>query len=212
MPGKSQETIKKSKHLKKIFSINSKFILGVANIDQLPESNLPEVAFAGRSNVGKSSLFNAVTQRKSLAYTSITPGRTQEINFFDINNKLIIADLPGYGFAKASKSKISEWTKLVNTYLKYRSQLSRVYILVDSRHGLKTNDYKTMKKFQEIALGFQVVLTKCDKVRADALKETASTVKDKISNYTTAHPEIIITSAKKNIGVDELRFFLSELI
>ena len=212
MLGKSQEIIKKSKELKKLFSTNSTFILGVANIDQLPESNLPEVAFSGRSNVGKSSLFNAVTQRKSLAYTSITPGRTQEINFFNINNKLIIADLPGYGFARASKSKISEWTKLVNTYLKYRPQLSRVYILVDSRHGLKTNDHKTMSKFQEIALSFQIVLTKCDKVKPDALKETTSNIKQRISNYTTAHPEIIITSAKKNIGVDELRFFLSELI
>ena len=140
------------------------------------------------------------------------PGRTQEINFFNLGGKLILVDLPGYGFAKASKTRITNWTSLVSSYLKYRRQLSRVFILIDSRHGLKANDHKTMKNIEEAALSFQVILTKCDKLKPDGLNKIHSLVKEKISIYTSAHPTIIATSAKNNHGINNLRFFISELI
>tara|TARA_B100000073_G_scaffold321915_1_gene302833 strand:- start:200 stop:838 length:639 start_codon:yes stop_codon:yes gene_type:complete len=212
MLGTFQEEKKISKGLIKFFSNDSSFIISVAQTEQLPETKLTEVAFAGRSNVGKSSLLNAVTNRKSLAFTSKMPGRTQEINFFNLGGKLILVDLPGYGFAKASKSRITNWTSLVSSYLKYRRQLSRVFILIDSRHGLKANDHKTMKNIEEAALSFQVILTKCDKLKPDGLNKIHSLVKEKISTYTSAHPTIIATSAKNNHGINNLRFFISELI
>ena len=212
MLGTFQEEKKISKNLIKFFSKDASFLISVAQIKQLPETKLTEVAFAGRSNVGKSSLLNAITNRRSLAFTSKMPGRTQEINFFNLGEKLILVDLPGYGFAKASKVKIANWTNLVTSYLKYRRQLSRVFILIDSRHGLKENDHKTMKNLEKAALSFQIILTKCDKLKPEDLNKIHTLIKEKISIYTSAHPTILATSAKNNYGINNLRFFISELI
>ena len=212
MLGTFQEEKKISKDLIRFFSSNSNFIVSANETKQLPETKLTEIAFAGRSNVGKSSLLNAITKRKSLAFISKLPGRTQEINFFNLGEKLILVDLPGYGFARAPKSKIANWTSLVNSYLRYRSQLSRVFILIDSRHGLKESDHDTMKNIEEAALSFQIVLTKCDKLKPEALNKIHLLVKDRISIYTSAHPTILATSAKNNYGINNLRFFISELI
>ena len=157
---------------RKLFAGDCTFLLGAAALSQVPESGLPEIAFAGRSNVGKSSLVNALTGRKTLARISDTPGRTQQLNFFDIGQRFILADLPGYGYARAPKRDVDAWTDLVKAYLMGRPQLRRVCMLVDSRHGLKTNDLEVMKDLDEAAVSYQIIMTKADKVKETALATT----------------------------------------
>jgi GTP-binding protein len=187
------------------------FIEGAARVEQLPDTELPEVAFAGRSNVGKSSLVNALTGRKTLARVSNTPGRTQQINFFTLGTRLMLVDLPGYGYASAPKAKVDGWTGMIEDYLRGRRQLKRVCLLVDSRHGLKETDRDAMKVMDQAAVVYQVVLTKTDKIGAKALAEVTARTRTEIAGHTAAHPTLLVTSAEKKEGLEELRAELAAL-
>lgn len=186
--------------------------MGVAALDQLPEMSLPEIALAGRSNVGKSSLINALTHRKDLARTSVTPGRTQQLNFFNIDDAFVLIDMPGYGYAKASKREVNTWNKLIRQYLAGRANLKRVFILIDSRRGLMDADFETMALLDETAVSYQLVLTKCDKLKVTELEKIHAETARRSKKHAACHPEIIITSAHKNEGLDALRLAISELM
>jgi len=166
---------------------------------------MKEVSFAGRSNVGKSSLINALTGRTTLARVSNTPGRTQQLNFFSLGNRLVLVDMPGYGYAKASKTAISQWNELIQLYLKGRPTLSRVYVLIDSRHGLKENDFEMMRMLDVAAVSYRIVLTKADKVSPTALHNLQKDIELKIKTHAAAFPKISLTSTTKKIGIAELR-------
>lgn len=194
-----------------MFAGECTFMLGAAGLDQIPDTDLPEIAFAGRSNVGKSSLVNALTGRKSVARTSHTPGRTQQVNFFDLGAKMIIADLPGYGYAKAPKDQVAKWTRLVNAYLKGRQQLMRVLVLIDARHGIKDVDRDVMKMLDKAAVSYQVVLTKVDKVKAGPLEKLLDNIHGELARHVAAHPIIRCTSSAKKIGIEDLRAELARL-
>ena len=188
-----------------LFAQEAKFMLSVNGMENLPITDLQEVAFAGRSNVGKSSLINALTNRKSLAITANYPGRTQMLNYFDLGNQVILVDMPGYGFAKAPKSAIKMWTRLIFDYLKGRANLRRVFILIDARHGIKELDDKIMKELDKAAVVFQIILTKADKTSAKELEKTLAKVKSDIGKYTASYPEVIITSSQEGTGIEDLR-------
>jgi len=194
-----------------LFAQTCTFLLGAAGLDQIPQSTLPEIAFAGRSNVGKSSLVNALTGRKTLARTSHTPGRTQQLNFFDLGERMIIADMPGYGYARAPKDQVAKWTRLVNAYLKGRPQLMRVLVLIDARHGIKDTDRTVMKMLDTAAVSYQVVLTKTDKVKAGPLEKLLEKMHGELAHHVAAHPIIRGTSAAKGLGIEELRAELVRL-
>ncbi|MDH5750582.1 MAG: ribosome biogenesis GTP-binding protein YihA/YsxC [Rhodospirillales bacterium] len=194
-----------------LFAQQCAFVMGAAELEQIPDHSLVEVAFAGRSNVGKSSLINALTGHKALARTSNTPGRTQQINFFLLGELLMLADLPGYGYARAPKSDVAKWTELVNAYLKGRTHLRRVCLLIDSRHGLKDSDRSVMDMLDEAAVSYQAVLTKCDKVKGVELAKITASVKDELAARPASHPDIIATSAAKGLGISELRALLAAL-
>ncbi len=189
---------------RKLFAGACDFVLGVADLSQLPESNLSEVAFIGRSNVGKSSLINALTGRKGLAHTSNTPGRTQQLNFFNLGGKIHIVDLPGYGYAKVSKSHVQAWTKLMKNYLRGRPNLRRVFLLIDSRHGLKASDLEMMDMLNKAAVNYCIVLTKCDQQKREQLVQTKETTELTLKKHTAAQPHVCQTSALKKFGLDEL--------
>ncbi|WP_198409144.1 ribosome biogenesis GTP-binding protein YihA/YsxC [Magnetospira sp. QH-2] len=194
-----------------LFARECRFVMGAVDMDHLPPPSLPEVAFAGRSNVGKSSLINALTRRKELARTSNTPGRTQELNFFTLDDKLMIADLPGYGYASAPKAKVENWTWLILDYLRGRPNLRRVLVLIDSRHGIKNNDDEVMSLLDQSAVPFQVVLTKQDKIKAAAREALmARTIAD-LEQHVAAHPHILATSSRKGGGIEEMRAALAGL-
>jgi GTP-binding protein len=194
-----------------LFARPCEFIAGAAKHSALPEMGLPEIAFAGRSNVGKSSLVNALTGRKTLARTSQTPGRTQQLNFFDLADVLCLVDLPGYGYAKASKTSIANWTDLVNTYLKGRANLVRVFILIDARHGTKDVDRTIMEMLDIAAVTYQAVLTKADKVTGVELEKRLAEVDAELRTHVAAHPVIIATSANTKIGIEQLRAEIATL-
>ncbi len=187
------------------------FVLGVVGLDHLPDTGVAEVAFAGRSNVGKSSLINALTNRKTLARTSNMPGRTREINFFNLGGRLMLADLPGFGYAKVPKAMVEKWTRLVNAYLKGRPNLRRVCLLIDARHGVKDSDVVVMKMLDEAAVSYQIVLTKADKVKAAELAKCVDETHAALRAHTAAHPDLHITSSEKGDGIAELRAALGEL-
>ncbi|MBC7952704.1 MAG: YihA family ribosome biogenesis GTP-binding protein [Rhodospirillaceae bacterium] len=194
-----------------LFAREVTFLRGVAALDGLPEIGMPEVAFAGRSNVGKSSLINALCGRSTVARTSNTPGRTQELNYFDVSSRLIVVDMPGYGFAKAPKDKVDAWKRLVNGYLKGRPTLRRCMMLVDSRHGLKDVDREMMTMLDKAAVIYQVILTKIDKLSATELAEVQQRTLDEIKTHVAAHPTLILTSSEKGIGIPELRAEILQL-
>ncbi len=188
-----------------LFRQNCDFMLGVAALGQLPAADKPEIAFAGRSNVGKSSLVNALTGRRTLAKTSNTPGRTQQLNYFDLAGKLYMVDMPGYGYAKVSKSLVEEWVKLIRAYLRGRPTLRCCFILVDSRHGLKDSDKELMAMLDEAAVSYRIVLTKIDKVKDQELAAVTQEISTLLKSHPAAYPEILATSANKGTGLSEMR-------
>jgi GTP-binding protein len=195
---------------RRLFAGPCAFVAGAANEASLPSGGLVEVAFAGRSNVGKSSLINALTGRKALARVSHTPGRTQQINFFNLGGALMLVDLPGYGYAKASKRKIGEWSDLILRYLRGRPSLRRVLVLVDARHGLKDSDRALFDLLDEMAVNYQVVLTKADET-PKTLAATTAAVAAELASHVAAHPEVMATSSRRGVGIPELRAALAAL-
>ena len=189
------------------------FERGVVALEGLPEADLPEIAFAGRSNVGKSSLVNALTGRKTLARASAEPGRTRELNFFVMGDppRLRLVDLPGYGYAKASKADINRWTALTRDYLRGRVSLKRVFLLIDSRHGLKDHDKDVMDALDGAAVNYQIVLTKGDKLKPTELAACVAASADGIKKRPAAHPEVLATSAETGLGIPELRATIAAL-
>jgi GTP-binding protein len=194
---------------RRLFAREARFVAGAATAAGLPSEGLPEIAFTGRSNVGKSSLVNALTGRRMLARISNTPGRTRQLNFFDLGGALMLVDLPGYGYAEASKAAIANWTGLVQHYFRVRAALSRVCVLVDARHGLKPPDRPLLRLLDESGLSFQVVLTKTDKIAAADLAKIAEAVLADLALHPAAHPEIHLTSAAKHHGIAALRATLA---
>ena len=176
-----------------------------SNIKDMPSSEVPEVCFIGRSNVGKSSLINTICERKNIARISNTPGRTQLIHFYIVNKKLYLVDLPGYGYAKAPKSKIYDWNRLIYDYLHTRSRLQRIFLLIDARHGIKNLDHKMMFFLNKVGLNFQSILTKTDKVSSSNLDKIINNTELEMKNYPAARPEIISTSARQKIGIEKIR-------
>ncbi len=194
-----------------LFAKECRFIMGMARLDQMPGAKMVEVAFAGRSNVGKSSLINALTGRNTLARASNTPGRTQQINFFDLDGRLMLVDLPGYGYAQAPKGDVEKWTQLVNDYLRGRQVLRRTCVLIDARHGLKDTDREVMTMLDRAAVPYQIVFTKIDKIKASELESVISVTESEIKKRPAAFPVMIATSSEKGTGIPELRASLTAL-
>jgi GTP-binding protein len=192
---------------RRLFSGRVEFLLSAPSLDFLPEADFPEVAFAGRSNVGKSSLLNAVTGRKAIARASVTPGRTQELNFFEVGEptRFRLVDMPGYGFAKAPPKVVEKWRRMVRDFLRGRAVLKRTLVLIDSRHGIKPPDEEMMKMLDEAAVGYRLVLTKADKIKASELAATLAKVEAQAKKHVAAYPVIHVTSAEKGMGIPELR-------
>ena len=181
------------------------FVLSVAKLEQLPLTEMGEVAFAGRSTVDKSSRINALFNQRKLAKTSGTPGRTQQLNYFNLDNRLHLVDLPGYGFAQAPEALVKNWQKLIFTYLQGRVNLKRVFLLIDSRHGIKKVDEETMKLLDKAAVTYQIVLTKIDKISAKQLAGVIAETKEIIKKHGAAYVDVLATSSEKNLGLNELK-------
>lgn len=204
-----------------LFARDVTFLRGVVALDGLPEIGMPEIAFAGRSNVGKSSLINALTGKKGLARTSNTPGRTQELNYFVPDGysgeagdlpPMALVDMPGYGYAQAPKEQVDAWTKLVFDYLRGRATLKRVYVLIDARHGLKKNDDEVLDLLDKAAVSYQIVLTKTDKIKEAGVPRLVAETLEKIRKRPAAYPFVLATSSEKGHGLDELRAAIVETV
>jgi len=191
----------------------AQFVLGVAQLEQLPAADRPECAFIGRSNVGKSSLFNALFGNSSLARVSNTPGRTQQLNFFNFRDgAAYIVDVPGYGYAQAPTAEVKKWQNVLKDYLRGRVNLRRAFLLIDARHGIKENDVEMMKMLDTAAVAYQIILTKIDKISAAAVTKVLAEVQSKIKKHAACAPEILVTSSEKSIGLEDLRAAVLRLI
>ncbi|OWK29368.1 ribosome biogenesis GTP-binding protein YihA/YsxC [Sphingomonas dokdonensis] len=210
-PVRSPEAIEAAR---KVFAGPISFLKSAPALQFLPDPTVPEVAFAGRSNVGKSSLINALTGRKALARTSVTPGRTQELNFFDVGEPMLfrLVDMPGYGFAKAPKDMVKKWRFLVNDFLRGRQVLKRALVLIDARHGIKDVDREILDMLDKAAVSYRMVLTKADKIKATELQDVTERTIAEARKRPAAHPDIIATSSEKGMGVAELRAAVIEAI
>lgn len=195
-----------------LFAQQTDFLKGVVAIDGLPADDRIEICFAGRSNVGKSTLINALTGRKALARTSNTPGRTQEINFFTAADSHYLVDLPGYGYANAPLPIVEKWQRLLKKYLSGRRSLRRAFVLIDARHGVKSADEEILSVLDSAAVTFQCVLTKADKIKAHEQEALLQQVRDALSKHPAAYPELILTSSEKGMGVETLRATIAELV
>jgi GTP-binding protein len=189
----------------RIFRQPCAFVKGVVNVAGLPDASVPEVAFGGRSNVGKSSLLNMLIGQGQLARTSNTPGRTREINYFRLGDVMHIVDMPGYGYARAAKSLVDNWNRLIQDYLRGRTQLVRVFLLIDSRHGVKENDREIMMLMDKAAVSYQLVLTKIDKLKANDVPTVYDATIAIVKKHAAAFPDVLTTSAEKRLGIAELR-------
>jgi GTP-binding protein len=198
----------------KIFSGPISFLKSAPKLEFLPEPTVPEIAFAGRSNVGKSSLINALVNRNNLARASNTPGRTQELNFFDVGDPAAfrIVDMPGYGYAKAPIKTVQQWRYLINDYLRGRVVLKRVFVLIDSRHGIKEVDHDIMSMLDSAAISYRIVLTKTDKIKASDLAAVETDTMAKLRKHVAAYPDLSVTSAEKRGGIEELRTAVLEAV
>jgi GTP-binding protein len=197
---------------RRLFAAEWRFVSAAGSLASLPREAGVEIAFAGRSNVGKSSLINALTNRNGLARTSHTPGRTQELIYFSGGGPLTIVDMPGYGYAAAPKVKIAAWTGLIRAYLRGRANLARVYVLIDARHGLKAADGEVLDLLDEAAVSYEIVLTKADEVKPTALDATIAGVADKVRKRPAAYPDVLATSARSGAGMPELRAAVARLL
>ncbi|HWV55278.1 ribosome biogenesis GTP-binding protein YihA/YsxC [Pseudorhodoplanes sp.] len=197
---------------RKLFAGDWQFMWAAASVGTLPPMKGMEIAFAGRSNAGKSSLINAVTGRKALARTSHTPGRTQEIIFFQGPDNLRLADMPGYGYAEAPKAKVKAWTEMIHAYLQGRANLARVYVLIDARHGIKEADKPALELLRTSAVSHQIVLTKCDQLSARDLAQRIEEVGQEMGKNAAAFPEILATSSREGTGIPELRATIARLV
>ncbi len=198
----------------RIFSGPVSFLKSAPKLEFLPDPSVPEIAFAGRSNVGKSSLINALVNRNNLARASNTPGRTQELNFFDVGDPALfrIVDMPGYGYAKAPVATVKKWRHLINDYLRGRVVLKRVFLLIDSRHGIKEVDHEIMAMLDAAAISYRIVLTKTDKIKASEREAVEADTAEKLRKHVAAFPQLSVTSAEKRGGIDELREAVLEAV
>lgn len=197
---------------RKLFAGPCDFMLGVVSMDTLPDGDTTEIAFAGRSNVGKSSLLNALTGRNNLARASNTPGRTRELNFFDLGGVMKLVDLPGYGYAKTSRKAADAWTRLTRDYLRGRTELRRICVLVDARHGLKPSDLEIADILDKSAVNYQFILTKTDKIKPTEIAKVIEATTKAVAKRPAAHPVILPTSSQTGFGLPELRAELASLV
>ncbi len=192
----------------RLFSMPCKFVIGITDYNIFPKDGLPEFAFIGRSNVGKSTLINALVKQRALARVSVTPGRTQQVNFFRLANNAMLVDLPGYGFAKAPKNLVRAWERMSLGYLKNRANLKRLFLLIDSRHGFKKNDIEFMEQLDKFAISYQVILTKLDKTNKEQIESIISFAKANIEKHSAMFPDIILSSSKQGYGILDLRIYI----